>query len=280
MTWFYAEGGQQIGPVSEDEFRSLRAEGRIRPDTLVWREGMAQWEPFNTITLGNGIDSSSGGPPPIGQGVIGSSEGGAYAANSFCTQCGRQVPATELVSYGAARICGNCKDSFFQRVREQGIAALPGTRRYGGFWIRFAARLIDGLLIWLIFLPIGLIAAAIGVPFFSSVNRRGGFDPSDPTAGAAFGGVIVLLYLFALVLVLVFEGWFVANRGGSPGKLALGLRIIRPAGERVTFWRAVCRYLAQILSGMLLYIGYIIAAFDSEKRALHDHICDTRVVYK
>ena len=43
--------------------------------------------------------------------------------------------------------------------------------------------------------------------------------------------------------------------------------------------RAVGRYFAQWLSAFILYIGYIIAGFDSEKRALHDHICDTRVIY-
>jgi uncharacterized RDD family membrane protein YckC len=40
----------------------------------------------------------------------------------------------------------------------------------------------------------------------------------------------------------------------------------------------VGRYFAQGLSAMLLYIGYIMAGFDSEKRALHDYLCDTRVI--
>jgi len=42
----------------------------------------------------------------------------------------------------------------------------------------------------------------------------------------------------------------------------------------------VVRFFATMLSQLTLYIGYIIAAFDDEKRSLHDHICDTRVVYK
>jgi uncharacterized RDD family membrane protein YckC len=41
----------------------------------------------------------------------------------------------------------------------------------------------------------------------------------------------------------------------------------------------VGRFFAKILSAMMLWIGFIIAAFDREKRALHDHICGTRVVY-
>jgi len=31
---------------------------------------------------------------------------------------------------------------------------------------------------------------------------------------------------------------------------------------------------------MVCYIGYLIVAFDDQKRALHDHICNTRVIYK
>ena len=42
---------------------------------------------------------------------------------------------------------------------------------------------------------------------------------------------------------------------------------------------AVGRYFAKFLSSITLCIGFIIAAFESEKRSLHDHICGTRVVY-
>jgi hypothetical protein len=34
------------------------------------------------------------------------------------------------------------------------------------------------------------------------------------------------------------------------------------------------------LLSQICYIGYIMVAFDQEKRSLHDHICNTRVVYK
>ena len=48
----------------------------------------------------------------------------------------------------------------------------------------------------------------------------------------------------------------------------------------MTYGRATGRYFAHFLSSFTLGIGYLIAAFDNEKRALHDHVCDTRVVYK
>jgi uncharacterized RDD family membrane protein YckC len=46
----------------------------------------------------------------------------------------------------------------------------------------------------------------------------------------------------------------------------------------ITAGRAAGRYFAKMISSMILMIGYIIAGFDSQKRALHDIICDTRVI--
>jgi uncharacterized RDD family membrane protein YckC len=58
------------------------------------------------------------------------------------------------------------------------------------------------------------------------------------------------------------------------------IHIVTGSGEKVTYARATGRVFAEMLSGLICNIGYLIAAFDSEKRALHDHICNTRVVYK
>jgi hypothetical protein len=57
MDWFYAEAGQQRGPVSEAEFQRMVQAGTIRGETLVWREGMANWQPYRDV-------APSGGPPP------------------------------------------------------------------------------------------------------------------------------------------------------------------------------------------------------------------------
>ena len=61
--------------------------------------------------------------------------------------------------------------------------------------------------------------------------------------------------------------------------MALGLKIIRADGGPLSIGLAVGRYLAYILDGFTLLIGFIIAGFDAEKRSLHDRICDTRVIY-
>jgi uncharacterized RDD family membrane protein YckC len=60
--------------------------------------------------------------------------------------------------------------------------------------------------------------------------------------------------------------------------MALDLKVVRPDGGPISLGRAVGRYFAKIVSGIILMIGYIMAGFDSEKRALHDMMCDTRVI--
>jgi uncharacterized RDD family membrane protein YckC len=61
--------------------------------------------------------------------------------------------------------------------------------------------------------------------------------------------------------------------------MALGLKVTTANGGPISVGLAAGRYFAKILSWITFCIGFIIAGFDSEKRALHDHICGTRVVY-
>ena len=85
--------------------------------------------------------------------------------------------------------------------------------------------------------------------------------------------------LVNIALGLAYEGYFVSTKGGTIGKLALGLQIIHVDGSRLTFTQAIGRYFARILSGIILYIGYMMAGWDEEKRALHDRLAGTRVIH-
>ena len=78
----------------------------------------------------------------------------------------------------------------------------------------------------------------------------------------------------------VYSAIFIGKYGATPGKMACGLRVVQPDGSKVGYGRAFGRGCAEILSRMICSIGYIMAAFDPEKRALHDRMCSTRVIYK
>jgi len=257
MDWYFAEANQRLGPVDDTEFRSLRESGRIGPGTLVWRNGMADWQPLSNVDAN---------PSPIV-----SPEGG------FCTECGRAAAAGELLAFGNSRVCANCKDLFFQRVREQGAVVARGQYRYAGFWIRFLARIIDGLILGVVFYPLALVLLS-----YSGLNNFSRPVPAEPDLASAFRVIASFgaFYIVETFLCALYEAWFISRRAGTPGKLVLGLQVARPTGEPVSFWRAFGRYFGLLLSAFILEIGCIIAGFDSEKRSLHDRICDTRVIHK
>ena len=152
----------------------------------------------------------------------------------------------------------------------------PAFRRYGGFWIRFVARCIDGLILSVVYILLVLM--------WTIVMQRTLLYPGEtPQPGhiAMMWSGLALIYLISSVCFVAYESWFLLHRGATPGKLALGLRVIRSDGSALTSGRSVGRAFGYLLDSVVpLAIGFIIAGFDAEKRALHDHLCDTRVVYK
>ena len=100
----------------------------------------------------------------------------------------------------------------------------------------------------------------------------------SPSAGLVF--VTIIQVILSVALYSGYDTFFVGKYAATPGKMALGLMVVRSDGSRLTYWRAFARFWAEILSRITIGIGYIIAGFDDEKRTLHDHICDTRVVKK
>jgi uncharacterized RDD family membrane protein YckC len=137
--------------------------------------------------------------------------------------------------------------------------------QYGGFWIRFLAVIIDGLIL--------SVVSIVYSPFLTASMVR--TSPNNP---GAFFVAVGLLVAIGFVVRMAYETWFVGRYGATPGKMVCRLKVVRPDGRPLTYMRSWCRFLAKELDNFTLLIGYIIAAFDDEKRALHDRICDTRVI--
>jgi uncharacterized RDD family membrane protein YckC len=94
--------------------------------------------------------------------------------------------------------------------------------------------------------------------------------------------VIIQFLVMGLQIAIgvAYTTWFLGRYGATLGKMACKLKVVTAEGDRVSYLRAFGRHFAEWLSGMILLVGYIMAAFDREKRALHDHICNTRVIRK
>jgi uncharacterized RDD family membrane protein YckC len=151
-----------------------------------------------------------------------------------------------------------------------------GVRRYAGFWIRFVARIIDGIIL-------GVVGFIINLP----IQMAFGLGASRITTGGDVAtalpmmlGTLGVSLAINLVLQAAYEIYFLSSRGATIGKLALGLKVIRADGGPLSTGQATGRFFAYLLDAYFtLTIGFIIAGFDAEKRSLHDRICDTRVIY-
>ncbi len=235
--------------MNDAAFSDLVNSGTIRAETLVWRPGLAEWQPWASIRPL--VPTADPVGPPV-----------TVAGRRFCAECGRDYPIEELAAFGNAYICATCKPTFAQKLRE-GITT-GRVYAYGGFWIRFLAVVVDSLIMWVASLfytaPIMLVM---------------GFDPSKTSRFLMTEGILVLL---SMIVGMLYETFFVGRYGATPGKMICHLKVIRSDGSKLTYGRALGRYFAKALNSFTLLIGYIIAGIDEEKRALHDRICDTRVI--
>jgi uncharacterized RDD family membrane protein YckC len=274
MNWYYVEAGQQAGPVDDAALSALVSSGKITLDTLVWNESMPTWQPYSSVQP-TGLRMSStpsvpsappivvDAPPIVGNEVV-------------CAECGGLFPASETISYGNARVCAKCKPIFVQKLSE-GVKVNTGaygtfsTMSYAGFWIRFAAAFLDGIIL-------GVIGLILNMAFGVGIN---GMTSGRNSVGDVLP-VMLTMGLFALKIgiALSYQTFMVGKYGATVGKMACRIHVVTPEGGKVSYLRAFGRYFGTLLSSFTCLIGYIMAAFDDEKRALHDRICSTRVVFK
>lgn len=152
---------------------------------------------------------------------------------------------------------------------------------YAGFWRRFVAVVIDGILIGCIqvFVLVPLLAA-VGISFASNVEN---VDVNDPENVAGMMGAIMAAagatwILTTAIQVLYFTFMESSKFQATVGKMALGMKVTDVNGVKLDFTKALVRNLCRIISGMIFFIGYIMAAFTEKKQALHDMIAGTLVV--
>ena len=147
----------------------------------------------------------------------------------------------------------------------------PHQVMYAGFWPRFVAVIIDGMI-----MAAGscFIAVCIGSVF----GARGGMRIGPSGTGSS----LAVEVLFQLVKIII--SWLYCSMMESGpwqatlGKKALGLVVTDLQGNRITFGRATGRHFAKIISAIILLIGYMMAGWTEKKQALHDMIAGTLVV--
>ena len=297
MAWYYKDGEQEIGPVNKAELQQLIKNKKVTGKTPVRSAESDRWHPLVELVRAKpqAAQSPAPPPPPVHEGRDASGypeEGAAHEiqaqkpdnamgekdadreteapSTAVCSQCGRSFPRDQVVTFDDQVICAACKPLFVQKLREG--ASLPTMLEYGGFWIRFVAKFIDNIIMaivqWAILIPTSMMVAP-------AVIQNG---QQFPTSG--FAALMGLQVVLGISLPAAYSTFFIGRFGATLGKMACRLQVVTPEGGRVSYARALGRFFSEIISSMILAIGYIMAAFDDEKRALHDRICSTRVVRK
>lgn len=133
---------------------------------------------------------------------------------------------------------------------------------YSGFWRRFAAFLIDMVIVSLFIL---ILSAAMG--FSVGIGGVGG-------PGASLLGILIAI----AAPWLYWAGMESSKHQATIGKMALGMAVTDQSYKRLTFLRASARYYGKFLSSMTLLIGFIMAGFTRRKQALHDMLAGSLVV--
>jgi uncharacterized RDD family membrane protein YckC len=198
-----------------------------------------------------------------------------------CSQCGRALAQADLVQIAGNWVCAECKTAFLSRVMASGAdGASLLSRRYGGFWIRFGARMIDGL----VFMVPIIIFSALLIPNLLRAGGRAG----SPAANAILGLSMISFFVTFFLLQGCYEILMLKYRSATLGKMACGLTVIRSDGQglgwavcfgRFFMWNVVTSGIPYI-NTILMLVSSIMLGADDEKRALHDRVCNTRVIHK
>ena len=130
----------------------------------------------------------------------------------------------------------------------RGASGASGPR--AGFWRRFGATIVDVIVIGI---PVGLLFAVVDT------------------------GVAYLLYLvISVAYYVLLEG---GATGQTLGKKLLGIRVIDiNAGGSIGYGRAALRFVVEIISGAVIYLGYLWMLWDREKQTWHDKAASSVVV--
>ena len=186
----------------------------------------------------------------------------------YCHKCGAQ-------NDDQAAFCDKCGTALQKPHPETGPTApsYPVAVQYAGFWKRLAAALIDGVL-----LTIAYFVAAFTLGFVYAAVTGGGDDEMSDAAASILAYVAwVATAILGWLYYALMEG---SAKQATLGKMALGIVVTDVQGRRVSFTRATGRYFGKIISGIILYIGFIMIAFTEKKQGLHDIMADCLVVVK
>jgi uncharacterized RDD family membrane protein YckC len=175
-------------------------------------------------------------------------------ASLRCKNCGYDNPPR-------ARFCANCGSNLAAAIDQAAPTVVPSTEpapeiaaEYMGFWIRFGAAIIDGLVTSFITFILAFIGRA--------------------------GSTALIMVPFLWLLVPWLYHWlFIGLKGQTLGKMAVGIKVINAQGSMPGLGEAALREVpGKIVSSIVIYLGFLWIIWDRQKQGWHDKIANTYVV--
>lgn len=241
--WYYADAlRQRQGPFTAEELAQRVQRSELNADTLVWRDGLPQWQPLRERLA------------ELPEALAGTAVNFAYTA-AIADSSPYAAPAAPIASDERYVALGEVVDA--------------------GFWKRTAALLIDSMVVGFVYY-MALIAAVVvlGIGAAAAGSRQG----SGLGDVATFGIGMLVYLLYPLVSALYYAGFESSTRQATLGKMAVGIKVTALDGRRLSLGNALGRWTATLLNYLTLMIGFLMAAFTERKQGLHDLAAGTRVV--
>lgn len=174
-----------------------------------------------------------------------------------CFRCGGEFCPDCLVEIGGHPYCATCKGEQLLDVRS-GVD--PTVLTYASIGRRFAASLIDGIIMWI---PTGALMFVVGFAAMTQVR---------------IGGAWNFWFLLPIAIGITYQAVMLSVRGQTVGKMALSVRVVKPDGTPISSGQAWAREVTRALLGFLYVIDYIPVFFTKERTCIHDLAGRTRVV--
>lgn len=284
MQWYYATDGQRLGPVPHFELERLVRSGTIKSDSLLWRQGMNNWQTLDEVRAAD--------PSLISIAQPASSSGKPWADAADKAGVNREsddaLPVRtgdrfgERASPSAIDPRTDFATGTFRREGDtprDDAHVQPEPLEFASFGARVAASLVDGVILYFIW---NLVVGFVGHFYFSQTLklialRQNQLRPEDLPVVLPFFGMAMGL---ALGVTIFYDTFFILKYSATPGKRLLGLQLVKADGGPLGFARIVARSVAKIISAMTFGIGYLVVLVDEQKRGLHDFFCSTRVIKK
>ena len=250
--YYVAVQNQQCGPYAEDVLRQLMQTNQITPDSLVWCDSLTEWTPLNRVpellVLWTEIKRST---PSATSDAPRKTDGTEDTPNEqYPPNQPYQPYQPNPYGYGP-----------------------PSNSGFAGFFRRFAALWLDGIILNV--LGIGLILIVLSVARTFVLGGDASPEEVEELSEMLSGpltlvGMIIAWLYYALSESSVLQA--------TLGKRLMGIYVTDIYGRRLSFGRATCRWLCKVPSAMIFGIGFLLALVTPRCQALHDLLVGSLVL--